>query len=1207
MLNERLLTATHIVVHGPQARPGYLQRSVISDAIRHDIAYPWTHVVSSGRMSTAWISNLIGVAVLAFVFIVLASMPAPESSAVPADISDLRHGAELKIAPGNTQVEKGTSLVITARFGEHLPDEAELVTEPLAADLQALSEGDDASRADLGEDAVPMKRSLNDPVFAAYLYDLQETIRYRVDYENRSSDVFKIEVFEYPRMIRADAQLDFPEYTGQEPRTVADTRRVSAPIGTQLRWTLMLNKPVEMVQLIDGDGHSLDGSLDASDPTTVTFDIDLQETTNWSLRLVDADGRENPRETQLTARAVPNKPVDLKLLTASDQQVSPLQEFMVEADISDDFGLRRAGLTFQRTGQEPEEVIVEPEGPDARNVKLSEMINFEQLNVEPYELVSYYVWAEDLDESGQVRRSSSDIFFAEVRPFDEVFRQGSQQAQDAQRRQQQQGGGGGSQETQELLEVQRQIVVGSWNVMRAASGSNLADGSRDDVQLLNESQLENLQRLEEKAEELPIEGIETIVDAAGGNMQAAADGFASASQSRNKSKLAEAMGRAQAAYQDLLQLQNRENEVIRSQNQQQQQGGGQGSSPRQQQIQQLELENNDNRYEDQRLAQDSESQQQSELRQTISRLRELATRQEDLNKQLRELEAALQMAESEEEREELRERLQRLREQQEQLLQDGDEVQDRMSQQEGEEMRESQQAMQEARENLQRSSEALRNEDANSALAAGTRAEQQLQQLQDSVRQQAANQFSQSLREMQASAEQMEQRQQAITEQLNTDEESTEDIGLRGSSSDSNSDALQQLQQQRQQLDDLLERMQQTVEESEEAEPLLAQKLYDAFQHVKDQQAEDRLSVTEQLIEQDFREEARELAESSQEDFEALRSDLDAAAESVLGSEVESLRLALSQLERLSDDIDSELRSARGPGADEDAPSESSDTDEGSPGESDAARSRESTAAGDDANEGEATEDSDTRQASQSASTSDEEQTGDAAARADGQSQSESEAGGGAQSGQPRDSASQSPEPDDSTGAAGGGNQAGDRESPMQPGQPSRDENSPSEPSGPSDQPASEQSGTPGGGGRPTPADPNRSTNDRGGGNLLDSFSGERRAAPITGSGYLEWSDRLRDVEELVDDPELRWQATQIRQSAREIRADLTKHSADPKWSEVEDLIATPLRDLRQLVSEELMRRAKEKTQVVPIDRDPVPGEFTGSVRQYYENLGSGR
>ena len=112
---------------------------------------------------------------------------------------------------------------------------------------------------------------------------------------------------------------------------------------------------------------------------------------------------------------------------------------------------------------------------------------------------------------------------------------------------------------------------------------------------------------------------------------------------------------------------------------------------------------------------------------------------------------------------------------------------------------------------------------------------------------------------------------------------------------------------------------------------------------------------------------------------------------------------------------------------------------------------------------------------------------------------------------------------------------------------------------------------------------------------------------PFTGDGFRQWSDRLRDVEELVSDPDLRWQATQIRQAARDLRSEAQRHSKLPEWSLVKELIASPLRELEKKVSDELIRRAASKNEIVPIDRDPVPSEFSRSVRQYYENLGSGR
>jgi hypothetical protein len=112
---------------------------------------------------------------------------------------------------------------------------------------------------------------------------------------------------------------------------------------------------------------------------------------------------------------------------------------------------------------------------------------------------------------------------------------------------------------------------------------------------------------------------------------------------------------------------------------------------------------------------------------------------------------------------------------------------------------------------------------------------------------------------------------------------------------------------------------------------------------------------------------------------------------------------------------------------------------------------------------------------------------------------------------------------------------------------------------------------------------------------------------PLTGDGFIEWSDRLRDVEEMVDSPELRSEAARIRDRARDVRLEFRRNSKEPQWELVEKMIAQPLRELKRSVSEELLRRSAEKNAPVPIDRDPVPVEFTDAVQKYYESLGSGR
>ena len=122
--------------------------------------------------------------------------------------------------------------------------------------------------------------------------------------------------------------------------------------------------------------------------------------------------------------------------------------------------------------------------------------------------------------------------------------------------------------------------------------------------------------------------------------------------------------------------------------------------------------------------------------------------------------------------------------------------------------------------------------------------------------------------------------------------------------------------------------------------------------------------------------------------------------------------------------------------------------------------------------------------------------------------------------------------------------------------------------------------------------------------NFFDQL-GEERAGPLTGDKFRDWSDRLRDVEELLDDPKLRSEVARVRDKARAIRAEFKRHGKSPEWDLVENEIIKPLDELQEQMREELLKKEGEDS-LVPIDRDPVPGPFVDLVRRYYEQLGRG-
>ena len=116
----------------------------------------------------------------------------------------------------------------------------------------------------------------------------------------------------------------------------------------------------------------------------------------------------------------------------------------------------------------------------------------------------------------------------------------------------------------------------------------------------------------------------------------------------------------------------------------------------------------------------------------------------------------------------------------------------------------------------------------------------------------------------------------------------------------------------------------------------------------------------------------------------------------------------------------------------------------------------------------------------------------------------------------------------------------------------------------------------------------------------------ERGRNPITGGDHREWTDRLRDVEEAVDRPELRDQVAQVREELRKMNAEFRRHSKEPEWDLLEKKILQPLDEIRSQIAEELAKTESDRA-LVPIDRDPVPSRYSDLVEKYYERLGKGK
>lgn len=417
----------------------FLQWRVIYEVLNHPQQQSWAEDVQR-RSVFAGVLN-VG-ALIVFLLALLITHLLMGTHAASSWLS-----TKVTVSPGDAKVERGTSLVISARFDGRPPAEAALVM---------ISASGKTKR-------IPLERHLADPVFGASLLEVNEDGLYHVEYANDKTPDFKISVFDYPALSRADASLQFPPYTGLTNKIIPDTLRVSAVEGTRLTYTLALNKPVARARLIAKSGGPSLSLVVQTNAVALLNDLVLTNSGRYSLELVDADGRTNKALADFSIQVVTNRRPELKLaFPRGDQRVSKLEEVQLQATAADDFGVLKYGVGFGIAGQEPQ--FVELGGPTRANEKrpFTNMIALEKMGVDVDQVVSYFAWADDYGPDGEVRRTFSDMFFAEVRPFEEVYR-ADQSGESENGGNQNQNGGN---QNTKLAELQKQIVIATWKLQR---------------------------------------------------------------------------------------------------------------------------------------------------------------------------------------------------------------------------------------------------------------------------------------------------------------------------------------------------------------------------------------------------------------------------------------------------------------------------------------------------------------------------------------------------------------------------------------------------------------------------------------------------------------------------------------------------------------------------------------------------------------------
>ncbi len=774
----------------------------------------------------------------------------------------------IEISPGNIEIARGGDQLISATIDGFDGEGVTLLT---------------SANGGTTWQSLQMAPGRQAGLYETFLFDLAGDIDYYVTGAGRQSPVYRISVADIPAIADIRLRYHYPAYTRLEPEETVGSGDITALRGTRVEVTIVPTIGIPGGALVFADGSEVELAETADGGWRAEIRVEQDDAYSVSLLRGSGVPVDASAEFRITALADSRPSVSI-LSPGRDLKVSMIEEPLMQISASDDQGIASLELVMSINGAE-ERVIsllrdTDP-GEPQREVAAEHTVYLEQFDLQPGDLISYYVNASERAPGDGPKTATSDIFFYQVRPFDTRYRRAEQGGG---------GGGGGQQGGQQgefLSEQQKQFVVATFKMLRdrdnydeaayqenldllARAEARIRDRVEAIVRRIGSRSMINLdERYKVITEELP-QAAERMVEVENQLRQTEVEGALADAQIALKH-----LQRADAVFKDI--------DISMAS-----QGGGSGRSSGTEDLAnlfQLEMDKLRHQYDTVQHAQQQQS-PEAVIDETLEKLRELARRQQkEVERRLR----AQNQVDSDEARARQLALAQELEEMARQLERLSRIQPNRQVQQSLDRMRNAAESMRRAA-NGQGSGEDS-TEQARQAVA-------NLQEAQRLLDQSKVAKFNEALERTLRRAERIEKKQDSIRQEV-------AEIGETWG--DELKSQIAQLQERKRQLTSDLDNLENEIGElSREArseQPEANESLKQAIRTARESRLQDRIRRTRQLLLLNERDKALDNEERVQRGIARMREDIQNALNSVTEPGDRGLERSLEQMRALAREL----------------------------------------------------------------------------------------------------------------------------------------------------------------------------------------------------------------------------------------------------------------------------------------------------------------
>ena len=823
---------------------------------------------------------------------------------VPWEKTDPVLTTKLIVEPGNARILRGKSLPIHVTVTGKSAEKVVLAYENLQQQETATAE------TKASQQQINMLQNPDDKRGFAYeIFNIDTDIEYYVVANETTSERYTVEVFEMPKVTEISVAYTYPDYTGLKSVVQTGTGDIQAVVGTQAEIRFTTNKAIQAATFLQrGDVKQKDAEVVStemviSNGSILTTTIDVVQDGTYTVELLCIDGFNNEIPIEYTIKAVPDAVPEVVIKEPGrDIKTTKLGEVEIIAEATDDYGIAELKLMYRVGSNALQELVMESSDPvvdtgtaapiQRRAAEGRYTFYLEEFDVEPGDIISYYARAVDNNTRTGPGEASSDIYFIEIRPFNENFQEAE--------------GEPGQPMPNPLLKIigsQKQIIRETSNHINAKPLS-VTDEYRSAVKKTADKQTNLTDETQKLADEfsMAMQGESAVTPEILMNLEDAIAEMREAADSLKAVQPTEAMPSEQEALELLIKVSLELPKILTQMR---------NTNPQLAENLELEMEELENELEDQQNELDAEMQEQTQ--EMLDQARQMLSEQQQLNQQSQEL-----GRESEPSPSEMQQNSQQqgqLSQQAQQMAQQLGNMQQNAQGTQGQRLDQAGQAMQQAGEQMQQASEGMQQQEPQMSAAKGQKAEERLEEAVEQL-EKVASEFTDAALERAA-----QQAGQLIEAQSDVQQE-TQELKNRSQQSEMRPEDFRkasELANEQRELQRDLQSLERTLEnlpeQLSEENPEASRNVTDAMRRLTEEQTAGDMSTAQRALQwRSF----RAADQNQQEVIETLRQvqgDLQQAQANMANTEEEQLEAALQQLQQAREqmeDIQRELEAMEG-------------------------------------------------------------------------------------------------------------------------------------------------------------------------------------------------------------------------------------------------------------------------------------------------------